>query len=390
MPRLKREFEGFLNKCVDGKWSVNEKGEISIEGNLNCQSYLKSIKKLNTGYLPSLDIIYISGDFNCSDNNLISLKNSPRIIGGSFKCFSNNITSLEFSPKEVGLNFDCMYNQIRSLEGCPESIDGNFIADFNNLENLIGGPKYVGGDYRVSTNNLNSLEGCAIEVGESFICENNVLCSLIGGPKKVGRNYICSQNSLNNLLGSPRFIKGKFICSNNRLLSLEGGPEEVTLDFDCKNNLLTNLLHSPKKVGQGFNASMNRLDSLEGLPIVQIEFLVVTSNKILDNTISILAPEVASGIPYKVSVALMWDKIDYKDQENLSHFLDYREVSDFILGNYSEDPIGTTKIYDRIPVHIRKRVIEEIKNSIDNSDGFKQTIENVSDLISSGIFDDDI
>lgn len=391
MAELKKEFIEFLNTCVDGTWDQNIDGSVSIYGNLNCSAYLKLSPDLNTGYLPQIIINHITGDFNCSDNNLLSLKNSPKTVGGSFKCFCNNIVSLEFSPEKIGLNFDCMYNQIRSLTGSPRIIRGNFILDFNNLENLEGGPEYVGGDYRVSGNKLNSLSGSPLEIGGSFICENNSLTSLLSGPRKVGKSYVCSQNYLENLQGSPEKINERFICSNNKLVSLIGAPREVNLDFDCRNNLLQNLIHSPTKIGQSFNAAINKLDSLEGLPIMNIDYLTVTSNKILDETINLLAKEVTSGISYKVAIALMWDHIDYRDQENLSHFLDYKEVSNFILHNYSDDPIWTTKIYDRIPVHIRKRVMEEIKNSLsDKEEKFEQTLENISDLISSGIFDDDI
>lgn len=390
MPKLKKDFEDFLNRCVTGNWGFNLDGSIFIEGDLDCSSFLKSSKKLNTGFLPKIKIKSISGDFNCSNNNLISLQYSPEFVGGSFKCYSNILKSLEFCSPKIGANFDCMYNQIENLFGCPAEIFGNIVLDFNELKDLKGGPKIVSGDYRVSTNQLISLIGSPVEIEGSFICENNNLESLIGGPKTIGKNYSCSQNYLTDLKGSPDIVGGNFCCSNNSIHSLEGSPLKVTGGFDCRNNKLESLKGCSEFVGGGFDASNNSLISLEGLPRVNADEVSIQSNKISDKSFSILTNDVVTGIPYKVSLALSWDLIDYKDQENLSHFLDYKEVSNFIVKRYSEDPIEITKIYDRIPVHIRKKVIDEIKKKLDNHKEFNQTIQNVSDLISSGIFDDDI
>jgi len=283
-----------------------------------------------------------------------------------------------------------MYNQIESLLGCPDTIFGNLLLDFNELKNLENGPTHVGGDYRVSTNKLNSLSGSPVEIGGSFICENNNLESLLNGPKNVLKNYSCSQNYLRDLKGSPNSVGGNFCCSNNLIDSLKGSPKKVLGGFDCRNNKLESLSGCSEFVGGGFNASNNFLISLDGLPSVDIEDVIIQSNKISDKSFYIIAKEVVKGIPYKVSLALSWDLLDYTDQENLSHFLDYKEVSEFIIKMYTDDPIGITKIYDRIPVHIRKKVMDQIKKSIEEPKEFNQTLQNVSDLISSGIFDDDI
>lgn len=390
MPKLNRNSEYFLNKCVTGNWNFDADGSIFIEGDLDCSSFLKFSKKLNTGFLPSINIKSISGDFNCSNNNLVSLRHSPDFVGGSFKCYSNNLKSLEFCPSKIGANFDCMYNQIENLFGCPAEISGNIVLDFNKLKDLKGGPKIVNGDYRVSTNHLSSLIGSPIEIGGSFICENNDLKSLRGGPKTIEKNYSCSQNYLKNLEGSPDRVGNNFCCSNNSINSLKGSPLMVSGGFDCRNNKLESLKGCSKFIGGGFNASNNFLVSLEGLPIINVDEVSIGFNKISDKSLSLLIKDVMKGIPYNVSLALSWDLIDYIDQENLSHFLNYKEVSDFIMKKYSENPIEITKIYDRIPVHIRKKVIDEIKKQLDNHKEFRQTIQNVSDLISSGIFDDDI
>ena len=117
------------------------------------------------------------------------------------------------------------------------------------------------------------------------------------------------------------------------------------------------------------------------------ENLVLTENIISEKTFVLLAKDVTTGTPYNVAVALSWDLIDYKDQEYLSKFLSYLDVSNYILLNYSSDPIKTTKIYDRLPVHIKQKVIKEISKKR-NDESFQKSIDNVSDLIHAGIFDE--
>ena len=54
----------------------------------------------------------VSGNFDCSNNNLTSLKGSPRWIGGYFNCINNKLTSLDLSPEFVGTDFYCRYNDL--------------------------------------------------------------------------------------------------------------------------------------------------------------------------------------------------------------------------------------------------------------------------------------
>ena len=54
--------------------------------------------------------VRVTGFFYCSDNQLTSLKGSPKEVGGSFYCSDNQLTSLEGCPKEVGGSFNCYDN----------------------------------------------------------------------------------------------------------------------------------------------------------------------------------------------------------------------------------------------------------------------------------------
>ena len=47
------------------------------------------------------------GWFDCSDNNLISLKGSPKEVSVFFDCSNNNLITLEGSPIEINGSFYC-------------------------------------------------------------------------------------------------------------------------------------------------------------------------------------------------------------------------------------------------------------------------------------------
>jgi hypothetical protein len=86
----------------------------------------------------------VSGNFNCSHNQLTSLVGAPQSVGG-FYCSDNQLTSLVGAPQSVGGNFSCHNNQLTSLEGAPQSVGGYFNCNNNQLTSLDGAPQSVGG-----------------------------------------------------------------------------------------------------------------------------------------------------------------------------------------------------------------------------------------------------
>ena len=70
--------------------------------------------------------VEVTGDFNCGDNLLTSLKNAPKKVGGDFYCPYNRLTSLQGAPESVGGDFFCAKNKLTSLQGAPEIIGGDF------------------------------------------------------------------------------------------------------------------------------------------------------------------------------------------------------------------------------------------------------------------------
>lgn len=188
----------------------------------------------------SINFGEISGDFDCSDLGLKSLKGAPTTVDGSFKCSYNPLVSLVGSPKIVTGDFYC---------SCMEE----------ETFSLVGSPKYVGGDFNCGNNKLFSLKGAPKEVGKDFICNFSRIITLEGLPKKIGGSISLQGNKLIFLVGSPSRVNGDFDCSYNQLTSLKGAPQYVALDFNCSSNeTLTSLEGLPKFIGKTLDLSYNK------------------------------------------------------------------------------------------------------------------------------------
>jgi len=145
--------------------------EFDENGFLNVFSYVRiSAMKLNK--IP-FKFGKVDGYFDCSYNNLTSLKGAPQKVDGYFDCSYNNLTSLEGAPQKVDDYFDCSYNNLTSLEGAPQKVDGYFDCNHNNLTSLKGAPQKVDESFDCSYNNLTSLKGAPQKVGGYFDCGYN-------------------------------------------------------------------------------------------------------------------------------------------------------------------------------------------------------------------------
>ena len=134
-------------------YTINDDGSIDVDGNVYLWGY----------YLTELPLRFnkVSGWFECDDNNLTSLKGSPKWVGDYFYCTNNKLTSLEFSPEYVGGWFDCKYND---------------------LTDLVGSPKQVVGDFRCINNKfLMSPKGCTEKIGGLFYCDYTPLSFIFNG-----------------------------------------------------------------------------------------------------------------------------------------------------------------------------------------------------------------
>ena len=200
--------------------------------------------------LPDLSTITVNGYFDCSDNQLTSLKGAPQSVDGYFFCSNNQLTSLEHAPQSVDSYFDCSDNQLTSLEHAPQRVGGDFFCSNNQLTSLEHAPQSVGGDFGCFKNQLTSLEHAPQSVGGDFYCSDNQLTSLEHAPQSVGRDFFCSNNQLTSLEHAPQSVGRDFDCSDNQLTSLEHAPQSVGGYFFCSNNQLTSLEHAPRNAGR--------------------------------------------------------------------------------------------------------------------------------------------
>lgn len=83
---------------------------------------------MNLGELPS-SFKYVSKTFNCSNNQLTTLKGCPIYVGGNFWCERNQLTSLNNCPVYIGNNFICRDNTYKLIPPKEVTIIGELYND---------------------------------------------------------------------------------------------------------------------------------------------------------------------------------------------------------------------------------------------------------------------
>ena len=145
------DIESICKKYSIENYTVKD-GLLYVDGSVFLGNYQELTK------LP-LKFGEVSGDFDCSNNQLTSLEGAPSRVGGDFNCYSNDLTSLEGSPNRVGGNFSCSQNKLTNLEGAPEVVEKNFSCHSNKLTSLKGGSKVRGTRYLAFDNQLINFYG---------------------------------------------------------------------------------------------------------------------------------------------------------------------------------------------------------------------------------------
>jgi hypothetical protein len=144
-PEFKYEVDDVMEALGIKDYTVNTNDlTVYVHGNLNIQG--KGLRKI------PVQLQFVVGDFNCSNNQLTTLEGAPRTVGGDFNCSNNQLTTLEDAPKKVGRHFRCGDNQLTTLEGAPQEVFGNFVCINNRLTSLKGAPLRVGGNFWFSGN----------------------------------------------------------------------------------------------------------------------------------------------------------------------------------------------------------------------------------------------
>lgn len=162
---------------------INEDGTITFIGNVNLSGL--GLKKIPFKFKN------VHGDFDCSNNNLVSLKNSPENVGGKFNCSVNKLASLKYGPRIVSEHFICSQNNLENLNFGPDTI-----KDLNAQHNLINTleyfPKVVRGDCLLGGNkihNIDTLKRTEIR-GDIFFSD-----LLICGSKPRTNKNVCIKNA---------------------------------------------------------------------------------------------------------------------------------------------------------------------------------------------------
>ena len=144
-------------------YTINEDGTVDVDGDVN----------LTYKELTEIPVKFgvVKGNFNVSSNNLLSLKNCPKVVTGEFNCsFNTKLSSLKYGPKSAK-NYYCYDCDLKSLEGAPNEVTGTFNCSGNkNLTSLKDGPK-IAGNYICRNCDLKSLEG-APKIVDMFNCVN--------------------------------------------------------------------------------------------------------------------------------------------------------------------------------------------------------------------------
>jgi len=182
---LTLEQKSWLNKCcvydsffgVKSKWTVNPNtGLVDVEGDFSCEGQdLQNFKGVKFGV--------VRGIFDCSDNQLKSLRGAPVEVQKNFYCNNNQLKSLIGAPQKVGENFNCENNYIKSLVGVPKEIFGNLDCEYNEIVSLEGAPQKLLGDFNCSYNPvseeslrtiLNKMKGGATYLVALAICKKDI------------------------------------------------------------------------------------------------------------------------------------------------------------------------------------------------------------------------
>ncbi len=273
---------------------------IIVEGDLTVSNY--GLEELPECFKNMV----VKGNFNCSANNLITLKNMPKVLG-SIDCSQNELCSLEGAPQEINGSFICRDNpHLKSLKGAPEIVKNKtdykgcsyvffYNRKFVGLDDLepnvvvegdlsiknsglktippIFSTYTVTGNFDCSRNMLKTLKNMPKVLG-SIDCSQNEICSLGGVPEIIYGDFDCSYNELTNLEGGPRIVKGSFDCQGQgwdgyigkSLKSLSGAPEFVKKDFNCsENSCLHSLKDGPKEVCGVYNCSQTGIQNFVGM-----------------------------------------------------------------------------------------------------------------------------
>lgn len=126
------DISRWLRKHEIKSFTILKDNSVDVHGDVKLNDRLTNLLKL------PLNFNVVDGDFDISDNELISLDGCPNKVAGSFMAHKNELTSLKGGPKEVGGSFIVLHNNITSLQNAPTMVKEDFICSHNPLRDLDG------------------------------------------------------------------------------------------------------------------------------------------------------------------------------------------------------------------------------------------------------------
>ena len=116
------EIHELCRKYEISNYTINEDKSIDVDGSVHLVG--EGLHKL------PLKFRNVRGYFDCSFNNLTTLKGAPETVGDNFNCSNNKLKTLEGSLRRVSGYFDCSWNKnLMSLEGISPTIHGNLYCN---------------------------------------------------------------------------------------------------------------------------------------------------------------------------------------------------------------------------------------------------------------------
>ncbi len=127
----KEDIDNICRKYNIYDYTINDDESIDVVGDVYLSG--ENLDKYWIGKSLPLKFRNVSGNFNCSYNELTSLEGSPVSVGGWFNCPNNKLNSFKGCPTSVGGDFLCFKNNIRDFYGFPDFWEGRLYLDYNPL-----------------------------------------------------------------------------------------------------------------------------------------------------------------------------------------------------------------------------------------------------------------
>ncbi len=148
-----RKFKELYETLINEEHPIFKKTSIEAIKNRQKEKYPRWLKtQIDQGLINKTKDGYVANEvISFYKHHLNEIPIPFYIVNYSYDCSNNNLTTLKNSPKKVlGMRFDCSYNKLKDLKGGPEYVAGDYMCNNNNLTSLEGLPKTIGGNFDCS------------------------------------------------------------------------------------------------------------------------------------------------------------------------------------------------------------------------------------------------